>query len=147
MIEDGFPIRSGLVIPRREVWFEFSHSSGPGGQNVNKVASAATLCFHPASSGVLSEWQKGMIAAKLGNRINQDGILRVTSDEGRSQSGNRARVGERFAELLAEALKPVKKRRATRPSRSSIERRLTDKRHQAARKQRRRDAPDAGDGD
>ena len=50
MMEDGFPIRPGLTIPPREAWFEFSHASGPGGQNVNKVATAATLCFHPAST-------------------------------------------------------------------------------------------------
>ncbi len=64
MMEDGFPIRPGLTIPPREAWFEFSHASGPGGQNVNKVATAATLCFHPASSGVLSDSQKALVALK-----------------------------------------------------------------------------------
>ncbi|MDR1744407.1 MAG: aminoacyl-tRNA hydrolase [Planctomycetota bacterium] len=144
MSEDGFPIRPGLAIPRREVWFEFSHSSGPGGQNVNKVSTAVALCFHPASSSALSDRQKDAIAAKLANRINSEGVLRIVGDEGRSQSGNRARVIERFAELLAETLKPVKKRRPTRPSRASVERRLVNKRKQAERKSARRDAPDAG---
>lgn len=134
MTDDDFSIRPGLVIPRREVWYEFSHSSGPGGQNVNKVASAATLCFHPASSGALSPVQKEIVARKLANRINTDGVLRVTSDAARSQSANRVLAGERFRELLAEALKPVKPRRATRPSRGSIEKRLADKRFRAVRK-------------
>lgn len=131
---DDFHIRPGLVVPARETWFEFSHSSGPGGQNVNKVATAATLCFHPESSGALTPAQKELLGIRLANRINADGVLRITSDEGRSQSGNRVRAGVRFRELLAEALRPVKKRRATRPSRASVERRLMDKRFRAARK-------------
>lgn len=139
---DVYQIRPGLAIPRRETWFEFSHSSGPGGQNVNKVATAATLCFHPDSSGVLSDVQKGIVKAKLANRINADGVLRITSDEGRSQSGNRAAAGERFCRLLEEALRPVRKRWPTRPSRASVERRLVDKRLRAARKSSRGGTPD-----
>ena len=131
-------IRYGLTIPRRETWFEFSHASGPGGQNVNKVATAATLCFHPDSSSALSPAQKKILEVKLANRINVDGILRVAADQSRSQSGNRSLAEERFRELLAEALKPVKRRRPTRPSRASVERRLTDKRLQAARKGKRK---------
>lgn len=131
-------IRQGLIIPRRETWFEFSHSSGPGGQNVNKVATAATLSFHPDSSSALSPAQKETLKTKLANRINADGVLRVAMDQARSQSANRALAEERFRELLAEALKPVKKRRPTRPSRSSVERRLTDKRIRSAQKNERR---------
>lgn len=142
MNEDGILIRPGLAIPRREIWYEFSHSSGPGGQNVNKVASAATLCFHAESSGVLTEGQKAAIATKLANRINRDGVLRITGDEGRSQSGNRAAVTERFALLLADVLRPVKKRRPTRPSKASVQRRLTDKRLRASRKSGRRETRD-----
>ena len=138
--EEDFRIRPDLIIPRRETWFEFSHASGPGGQNVNKVATAATLCFHPDSGGTLSPAQKEILRVKLANRINADGVLRVTSDAGRSQSGNRALAARRFCELLAEALKPVKKRHPTKPGRAARERRLTDKRLLAARKvQRRRD--------
>ena len=139
---DVYQIRHDLAIPRREAWFEFSHSSGPGGQNVNKVATAATLCFHPDSSGAFSPAQKEIVKAKLANRINADGVLRITSDEGRSQSGNRAAATERFCRLLEEALRPVRKRRPTRPSRASIERRLVDKRFRAARKSTRGKAPD-----
>ncbi len=131
---NGYEIRPGLWIPEREVWFEFSHAGGPGGQNVNKVATAATLNFHVASAGTLSERQKETLASRLANRINADGVLRVTASDGRTQGANRAAAVSRFRELLAEALKPVKRRRTTRPTRASVEARLTDKRFRAARK-------------
>lgn len=131
---NGYEIRPGLWIPEREVWFEFSHAGGPGGQNVNKVATAATLNFHVASAGTLSEWQKGVVAARLANRINADGVLRVTASDGRTQGANRTAAAGRFRALLADALRPVKRRRATRPTRASVERRLGEKRVRAARK-------------
>ncbi len=134
MHEDGYPIRPGLTIPHHEVWFEFSHASGPGGQKVNKTASAATLCFHLASSGVLSNDEKTLAGRRLANRINADGVLRISSEEERSQSANRRRSGEKLCELLQAALFRPKVRRAMKPSRSSIERRLADKRRHAARK-------------
>ncbi len=134
MSDDDVAIQPGLVIPRRETWYEFSHASGPGGQNVNKVATAATLCFHPASSGVLTPMQKDLIARRLANRINADGVLRITAADARTQSANRASADARFADLIRDALKVQKKRRPTRPSRGSIERRLVDKRFRAARK-------------
>ncbi|MCL2000233.1 MAG: aminoacyl-tRNA hydrolase [Planctomycetes bacterium] len=127
-------IKPGLVIPRRETWVEFSHAPGPGGQNINKVATAVTLCFCPDSSSALSPRQKEILRAKLGSRINSEGVLRVAVNQTRSQSGNRSLAEERFRELLAEALKPVKKRRPTRPSRAAVEKRLTDKRLRSARK-------------
>ncbi|MCD8350329.1 MAG: aminoacyl-tRNA hydrolase [Planctomycetaceae bacterium] len=133
-MNDDLVIQPGLVIPRRETWYEFSHASGPGGQNVNKVATAATLCFHPASSGVLTPVQKERVARRLANRINVDGVLRITAADARTQSANRSSADARFCELIHDALKVQKKRRPTRPSRGSIERRLVDKRFRAARK-------------
>ncbi|MCC8179317.1 MAG: aminoacyl-tRNA hydrolase [Planctomycetes bacterium] len=135
---DGYQIRPGLVIPTSEVWFEFSHSGGPGGQNVNKVATAATLCFHPDSSSALHARQKELVKNKLKNRINVDGILKITAEDARSQSANRTLAARRFMALLEEALRPVKIRRPTRPSRAAKERRLTEKRSQAMRKAARR---------
>ncbi len=132
--EDGCLIRPGLWIPEREIWFEFAHAGGPGGQNVNKVATAATLNFHVPSAGTLSERQKAIILARLANRVNADGVLRVTASDGRTQRANRQAAAERFRALLADALKPAKARRPTRPTRSSVERRLADKRFRAARK-------------
>ncbi|MDR3210626.1 MAG: aminoacyl-tRNA hydrolase [Planctomycetota bacterium] len=129
--EGDYLIREGLTIPSHEVWFEFSHASGPGGQNVNKVASVATLCFSPASSQALDQDAKIRLAAKLGNRISQDGVLRINCQETRSQATNRALAGVKFRLLLAEALKFTKKRRPTRPGMASRERRLSDKRRRS----------------
>lgn len=131
-------INDRLTIPDHEVWYEFSHASGPGGQNVNKVSTVATLCFAPQASGALSDWQKNRVMARLARFINSDGILKITSSVERSQSANRADAAERFCFLINEALKPVKKRTPTKPTRASRERRLSDKRRQAARKHDRR---------
>lgn len=135
---ENFEIFPGLVIPPGEIWYEFRHSSGPGGQNVNKVATAVALCFHVDGSGVLSEGRKALLRTRLAGRINADGVLRVLCEEGRSQSGNRVLAGLRFVELLRGALRPVKRRRATRPTHSSVERRLWEKRLLSARKSERR---------
>lgn len=137
-MDDALFVKPGLIIPRNEVWYEFSHASGPGGQNVNKVATAVSLCFHPSSSMVLTQLQKDAIHRKLAGRINVDGVLRITADDGRSQSANRRLVAGRFCALLADALRPVKRRTATRPTRGSIERRLLDKRFRAAKKSNRK---------
>jgi ribosome-associated protein len=141
----GYAMRDNLVVPGHEVWFEFSHASGPGGQNVNKVETVATLCFAPAASGVLSDAEKRLVAARLANRIGADGVLRVTSRESRSQSGNRATASERFCLLIREGLKKPKRRIATKPSRASRQRRLDDKAHHSRVKAARRmDAADGG---
>lgn len=137
-MDEALQIRPGLSIPRHEIWFEFSHSSGPGGQNVNKVATAVTLCFHPGSSSVLTPFQKEVIRIKLARRINVDGVLRIAAEDERSQSGNRRLASERFCFLLAEALRPRKKRKPTRPTRGSVERRLQDKKLRSVRKANRR---------
>ncbi len=137
-LRQDYYINERLTIPGHEVWYEFSHASGPGGQNVNKVSTVATLCFSPQSSGTLSDWQKQRIMTRLARFINNDGILKITASVERSQSANRADAAGRFAFLINEALKLVKKRTATKPTRASRERRLADKKRQAARKQDRR---------
>lgn len=129
--ENALLIRPGLAIPGREVWFEFSHASGPGGQNVNKVATAAALCFCPFASSVLTPEQKQTIRVRCAARINADGVLRITASDTRSQWGNRGLALERFRQILAQALTPLPKRRATRPTKASRERRLADKRARA----------------
>lgn len=143
----GYGVREGLIIPAREVWFEYSHALGPGGQNINKVATRTTLCFCPAGSGVLSDVEKRLALSRLANRINADGVLRVTSGDGRSQAANRILAGTRFRALMAEAISPRKVRRQSTPGRAARERRLADKRLNAVRKAgRRKDGLDDGRG-
>jgi ribosome-associated protein len=142
--DSDLTINGGLTIPRGEYWYEFAHAGGPGGQNVNKVESQVSLCFHVEGSGVLAEWQKRRIREDLGNRINKDGILRITARESRSQETNRRAARERLRQLIAEALRPRKRRKRTRPTRASKERRLDEKHHRAVIK-RLRKSPERDD--
>ena len=116
-----------LSVPKRELRFVYGTSSGPGGQHVNKVATKATLLFDVAHSKALTETQRKKITALLATRINKVGVLRVTSSKYRSQGENRKAVIERFAELLRETLKPVRKRKKAKVPRSSKRKRLETK--------------------
>ncbi len=106
-------INSNLSIPESEISFTFSRSSGPGGQNVNKLNTRATLRFDVTCSPSLSDSQRERILEKLPTRISREGILRVVSQKHRTQKMNRDAATERFAELLRDALvrrRPRKKR-------------------------------------
>lgn len=131
------PVAPGLVIDERELRFTFTRSAGPGGQNVNKVNTCATLWFDVRNSGSLSAAQKARITAEYAGRVNLDGVLRVTCQRFRTQSANRRGAIERLAELVADALKPRVPRRPTRPTRGSAERRLRAKRRLGERKKER----------
>lgn len=120
-------IQPGVSIPEAELRFETSRSSGPGGQNVNKVESRVALLFDLAGSPRFDEDQKRRIATRLGGRINRDGLLRVVCQTHRTQEANRRAAVERFLELMAEALKEPKKRGRTRRSFASKRRRLEAK--------------------
>ncbi len=121
-----------------ELKYSASRSGGPGGQNVNKVNSKVELRFHIDSSQLLSEYEKGILIHKLANKLNQDGELILTAQTERSQLKNKLIVTERFYNTLASALTPQKKRKPTRRTRSSIEKRLNSKRKQAEKKANRR---------
>lgn len=140
---EGVPqILPGLDIPTDELFFDTSRSSGPGGQNVNKVESRVTLRYDLASSPSLSDEQKALIRTKLATRVNREGVLRVSSQRHRTQAANRRAATERFAELLREALTVEPPRRATRVPRVSRRRRIDDKRRRADLKQKRREPTD-----
>lgn len=111
----------------RELNFSASRSSGPGGQNVNKVNTKIELRFNVGASSILSLAQKEIIILRLKNRISSDGELIIVSQAGRSQLENRTKAVEKFFFLLAQALTPAKKRIATRPTRGSKEIRLKKK--------------------
>ena len=125
-------------IAEEELRFTYSRSSGPGGQNVNRVETRVTLLFDVHGSECLSEPQKYRIAGRLATRINRDGILRVVSQRHRTREANRRAAVERFDELLTEALKPTKKRIATRVRRSAVEKRIRQKKERGRVKQGRR---------
>ena len=118
----------------QELQFKAVRSSGAGGQHVNKVATKVELWFDVTGSDALSEGEKERILEKLTNRINKDHVLQLQCDDSRSQSKNKELAIKRFLELLENALKRKKKRRKTKPSRSSIEKRLKSKKKQALKK-------------
>src|SRR5687768_3700407 len=117
-------ITDDLYIPENEITFTASRSGGPGGQNVNKVSSRVTLAFDVAHSSALSDTDKRKILSKLANRVNKDGVLRVISQQTRSQEMNRAHAIDRFAELVRDALTPQRPRIKTRASAAAKEKRI-----------------------
>jgi ribosome-associated protein len=121
-----------------ELHFTASRSSGPGGQNVNKVNTRVELRFHVASSLLLLEEEKALLLEKLSKKINSEGELILVSQTERSQLKNKKKVIERFYAMLTRALTLRKKRKATRPSQASKEERLETKRKQAEKKERRK---------
>ncbi len=125
----------------REVDYRTSRSSGPGGQHVNKTESRVELLWSPQESDCLSEAQKLMVAGRLSNRITDEGVLILVSKKYRSQHRNRADVSERFLDLILSSLVPAKKRRPTRPTRSSVEKRIRNKKVRGEIKRSRRDKP------
>lgn len=130
-------ISPDLTIPEAELTFTAARSGGPGGQNVNKVNSKVSIEFHVASSSVLTDEQKAKIAERLRGRINNDGVLRVTSQKHRTQLANREDAVAKFAELIRGAFVEQKKRRPTKVSRGAIERRLQGKKIVSQRKKTR----------
>jgi ribosome-associated protein len=120
-------INRGLTIPTSEITFRFSTSSGPGGQHANKSETRVTLLFDVAQSPSLSEGQRALIQQQLGSRLDSSGVLQISVQDSRSQHKNRETAVARFQSLLATALRPRKKRRKTRPSRSAQEKRLQSK--------------------
>ena len=131
-------ITAGLAIPEWELSFSASRAGGPGGQNVNKVATKVTLAFDVAGSPSLGAEQRARIGERLATRITRDGVLRVVSQRHRTQGANRAAALERFVELLRGALAPEAPRVATRPSRVAKQRRVAEKKLRARVKETRR---------
>jgi ribosome-associated protein len=138
-------ISRGLSIPGSEVELSFSRSGGPGGQNVNTVATKVELRFDIEASRTLTDQQKARIREQLANRITKDGVLLIQSSEHRTQHDNRRAAVGRFRNLLREAVRPPKRRIPTRRSRAANERRLEQKRRRAEKK-RLRDDPDPPSG-
>lgn len=136
-------IREDLDVPDDELSFKTSRSSGPGGQNVNKVESRVTLLFDLDGSPSLTNDQKLLLRSRLSSRINKEGVLRVVAQKHRTQAANRETARERFAELVDEALVEQLKRKPTRVSKSARKRRIDDKRRRGDLKRKRGERFDA----
>jgi len=120
-----------ISIPEEELKFTASLSGGPGGQNVNKVSTRITLWFDVVNSPSLEQEQKELIMRRFETRIGKDGVLRVMSQQTRSQAENKELAIERFAELLQDALKQVPIRKQTRVSKGAKLRRLEEKKQRS----------------
>lgn len=130
-----------LKIPLREFRFTFARSSGPGGQNVNKVNSKATLRWRVAHSPSIPEAVKARLVARYGRRINAAGELVITSQRFRDAGRNVADCLEKLRQMLAEAARAPKRRKPTRPTRAAREKRLAHKHKHSRKKELRRRPP------
>lgn len=130
-------INSRIKIPLREFDFQFSRSSGAGGQNVNKVNTKATLRWDVAGTGSLPEEVRGRFLEKFRRRITLEGELVLSSQRFRDQGRNVADCIEKLRVMIEEAARRPKKRTATKPTRGSKERRLKEKHLRSDKKKRR----------
>ncbi len=131
-------VMPGVSIPRAELQFRTSRSSGPGGQHVNKVETKVELLFDVAGSPSLNEFVRARLLDELHSWLDSTGTLHVVSDRYRSQYRNREDVTARFVMLLQHALRPRTPRKPTRISRARKEARLQEKRQHGEIKRRRR---------
>lgn len=118
----------------KELDFQTARSSGPGGQNVNKVESKVQLYFDVQNSTVLSEEEKEKLSQKFKNKIDLEGKLQLQSQEKRSQIQNKELVVKKFYDLLRKAFEKRKIRKATKPTKAAVEKRIKEKKARSEKK-------------
>ena len=127
---------------KKELKYRTSRSSGPGGQHVNKTETRVELVWDLEASECLNTLQKKRVRKRQGSRLTEDGLLILAGEKYRSQHRNRDEVTERFLELIAESIVPIKKRKPTKPTRASREKRIRDKKIRGEIKRLRRKRPE-----
>jgi ribosome-associated protein len=134
-------VTPNITINESELEESFIRASGPGGQKVNKAATAVQLRFDVASSPSLPDPVRQRLMRLAGNRMTGEGVLVIEAQQFRSQEQNRQNARDRLANLIRRAAEKPKKRRKTKPSRAAKERRLQEKRRRSEKKRRRQAPP------
>ena len=135
------PVTAKVALDEREITEFFVRASGPGGQNVNKVASAVQLRFNARRSPSLSADVRSRLERLAGSRLTRDGVIVITAQRHRAQARNREDALARLLDLIRRAAQPPLKRRATKPSAGARERRMESKKRRAGIKRLRRAKP------
>jgi ribosome-associated protein len=130
-------VTADIVIPESEISERFVRASGPGGQNVNKVSTAVELRFDPAQSSAITSDVRDRLRVIAGSRMTADGVLVIDARRHRTQAQNREDARERLAELVRQALVKPRRRRATRPGKGAVERRIEVKKRRSDTKRAR----------
>ena len=135
-------VNNKIQIPQNELVFKASRSSGPGGQNVNKLSTKISAEVDITNCSFLTDEQKEIVLRKLAARLTKDNRLIVESQKFRSQKANRDFAVEKLTKIIENSLKKPKKRRPTKPTKTSVEKRLKSKKLKSLLKQQRRKIED-----